>query len=998
MRAKGIWYWLAFVISILFLTIAQMFLSAPAVRSQQPAVAEGAPGAVVTLPTPASVEEPDAASPGDRLPRSELSSQVGSRPDAVAAGPSLSASGDVIEVFDNVWAYSTLGMVYDPGRDSVWYAHESQSSSHNPTVYQVDYTSHTVLWSYALSSVNSGWPWQIDNRDGAGYDFVEDTYFLPDYNGDLSYADDNIVEVDVNGVILNAWEMDDEVGSNDSSDGSEIDNVIDIAVVPGSPTRYFVTAAYDGATVYEIELVKTGTWWTPNSWHTIATYSLPVLGDNLGIDWDAEHEVLFHSDWDSTTILITDLSMNPVTAVDATFDCPGAGGYNSGVTYIEGSDPAEVWVTDFSSDETTRCETPFVPVPLTPAWEKWVDDLAWTPGLTVTVETSDTIKVTDVITAVEALVLTELWDPAHINLLDVQVSPPVGTVVESPGSLEVAVPAGPPEVVTIDKWFHVEPCDWTETVLQESLEVDGGPAFDQRSVTINKLAPELHVSSTYDPEVYGGGIISFTLEYGNSGGYENDVWVAATFPISAPFIFSDPLPDELAPGGTSARWDLGDLAQGAAGEIDVYALITETVPASNTIGIWAGIFDHLDVVQDEVGLDFHVNEAPMPVTWEKLLNDVPWEPDISVTLETSQTLVVEELLTPEDGNPSGFTLVETWDPAHLELLSGWVVDPPQYGPYAGSLVPGLWFLEVPPGLYFGPVSISKEFHVQPCNWGETVLWEELQAGTAVRHRPVVVGKLQPNLWIDSFFDVTVYSREEAEFELSYGNAGGFETQAWIRNDFPPEAPFVRSDPSPAEVGPDGSWVVWDLGQLAMGDEGSIDVTVEIVPGLPPSSTIEIWDGIFDHDEVLEDETVISFHVPPPTWQKWVDDVPWTPDLGIAVQMSDTITVVDVISTRSAMAIVEHWNPQHLSLEEYTLDPLLGSVEWDPGFFAWRFPTGAPGTITLTKVFHVDCGAWDYSVLREELWVEGVEWERRLLYVDNTQDICSYLPLTLRRYR
>ena len=90
--------------------------------------------------------------------------------------------------------------------------------------------------------------------------------------------------------------MDDEVGSNDSADGSEIDNIIDIAVVPGTPTRYFATAAYDDNIVYEIVLTRTGTLWTPNSWHTVATYTLPLeFGDNLGIDYDAEHEVLFHS-------------------------------------------------------------------------------------------------------------------------------------------------------------------------------------------------------------------------------------------------------------------------------------------------------------------------------------------------------------------------------------------------------------------------------------------------------------------------------------------------------------------------------------------------------------------------------------------------------------------------------------------------------------------------------------------------------------------------------
>ena len=110
-------------------------------------------------------------------------------------GRAPTAVGDVIEVFTNTWSYSTIGLVYDPGRDYVRYAHESQSSTSNPTVYDVETITnptHTVVYSFALSTMNSSWPWQLDNRTGAGYDFVADTYFLPDYNGDLSYADDNI--------------------------------------------------------------------------------------------------------------------------------------------------------------------------------------------------------------------------------------------------------------------------------------------------------------------------------------------------------------------------------------------------------------------------------------------------------------------------------------------------------------------------------------------------------------------------------------------------------------------------------------------------------------------------------------------------------------------------------------------------------------------------------------------------------------------------------------
>lgn len=125
-----------------------------------------------------------AASPSERLEpgisaeqpifRAELSPTVtvaitattlsqSSRGEVPPPQPSLSAAatGDVLEVFTNTWSYSTIGLVYDPDHNLVRYAHESQSSSHRPTVYDVEPVAYTVPLSFALSAQNSGWPWQI---------------------------------------------------------------------------------------------------------------------------------------------------------------------------------------------------------------------------------------------------------------------------------------------------------------------------------------------------------------------------------------------------------------------------------------------------------------------------------------------------------------------------------------------------------------------------------------------------------------------------------------------------------------------------------------------------------------------------------------------------------------------------------------------------------------------------------------------------------------------
>jgi hypothetical protein len=913
----------------------------------------------------------------------------------------VAASG-VLEVFTNTWSYSTIGLVYDPDRGLVRYAHESQSSSHNSTIYDVDPVAHTVLFSAALSTQNSGWPWQLDNRTGAGYDFFAGTYFLPDYNGDLSYADDNIVEVDVDGTILNAWEMDDEVGSNDSSDGSEIDSIIDIAVVPGNPNRYFATASYDGAVVYEIVLARTGTWWTPNSWATVMTYTGAIadtFAENLGIDYDAQNEVLYHSGWHTTTILVTDLNMNPVTALPSTFDCPGAGGYNSGVTFVEGSDPPEIWVTDFSSDQTTRCEA-VGEEPPGAEWAKWVDGQPWDPDLVVTGQTSDTVVVSDVITAFEPFTLTEHWDPTQLSLVSWDTVPPVGEVITGVGSLSVVGPAGPPEVVTVTKWFHVQPCDWMSTTLEEGLAIDGEPPFPIRPVTIFKQAPDLWITSDYDNQVAAGTVASFTLRYGNTGGYENDVTIRNEFPIEAPIIHAEPIPDRVWMGGQRAEWDVGDLAMGDEGRIDVYVFVDETVPDGSTITIWDGILDHLEAAQDDTLIELQASAEAFPLDWKKTLhsddNPALWRPGISVTVQTSQTLMVNEVITP-DGDLSGFSLIEEWNPEELTLLGGWSVEPITY-PYTFTTpAPGTWILTVPPGPDSGPIRIVKEFHAEPCNWTETVLWETLLVGSgAIRNRPFVVNKQPPDLWIDSTFDERVYGREEAKFVLHFGNDGGFENAFSIRSIFPAEAVFLGSQPPPTGGEEGASTVEWEFPDgIAAGEEGAITVTVAIAEGVPPSTTIGIWDGIFNHVDELADETATMYHVAPPQWKKLVNDRAWTPELEVTVQVFDTFSVTDVISTRSAVAMVEHWDPDRLSLQAYSREPDAGIVLQDPGFLSWEFPGGAPGTITLTKWFDVEPAPETYSVLWEELWVEDVQWERRPVHIDKVEGRL-YLPLMVRR--
>lgn len=300
----------------------------------------------------------------------------------IAAPANLRAApGDIIEQFGNDWARSTLGMAYDPVRNIMRYAHESQSSGHNPTIFDVSPVApHAVLNSIAISTQNPGWPWQVDNRDGAAYDPDTGTYFLPDYNGDLSHLDDNIVEIDAAGNLVAYWETDDETGGSGCDcdpntvilpDGvlyediqdTLINQIIDIAVDPDAPRHYYVTAAYDGNYIYRIDLSDTSGGSSEKSVCRVTEVVLPgeledIMGDILGIAWDARNSGFWVTDWKSDNIAFLDRDFKLVTRME--LNTPA--GYSSGIAPVCGNEPpCEIWVTDFSSNVTTVVESPLPP-------------------------------------------------------------------------------------------------------------------------------------------------------------------------------------------------------------------------------------------------------------------------------------------------------------------------------------------------------------------------------------------------------------------------------------------------------------------------------------------------------------------------------------------------------------------------------------------------------------------------------------------------------------
>jgi PKD repeat protein len=225
----------------------------------------------------------------------------------------------------------------------------------------------------------------------------------------------------------------------------------------------------------------------------------------------------------------------------------------------------------------------------------------------------------------------EIWDPAHLQLLDWAATG--GSVITGTGHLTWTGQILEPMTVTLTKWFHVEPCTWTQTLLQEELWLDE-ELLAERPVLINKLPPDLWIDSAYDPMVCPGTLAEFMLGYGNLGGYENMVTVRNEFPPEAPFASSDPPPDDVDPAGLWAEWWVGDLPQDAEGYITVTVAITDTALPGDLPAIYDWIIDHVGQPADMTAITFTVGVPDIavdpPMLWTELCPDETTTMDVSV--------------------------------------------------------------------------------------------------------------------------------------------------------------------------------------------------------------------------------------------------------------------------------------------------------------------------------------------------------------------------------
>lgn len=169
-------------------------------------------------------------------------------------------------------------------------------------------------------------------------------------------------------------------------------------------------------------------------------------------------------------------------------------------------------------------DTPYqavaVPVSLNvidkPDWVKTIDGETWQPGQSITLASRSTFTVVDTVDLSEEFLLTDTWNPAHLELLSFEVSR--GEAALGAGELFWQVEAG--EAALLTRVFRVLPGPWDEELLESTLSAATPPAIS-RPVTIIQDKHTLSVSVsgsgwiTVEPDLdgyYTGQVVTLTAE------------------------------------------------------------------------------------------------------------------------------------------------------------------------------------------------------------------------------------------------------------------------------------------------------------------------------------------------------------------------------------------------------------------------------------------------------------------------------------------------------
>lgn len=498
------------------------------------------------------------------------------------------------------------------------------------------------------------------------------------------------------------------------------------------------------------------------------------------------------------------------------------------------NNPAHAWLAAMLA-----AALPALPSLAQVQWTTSVNSQPWVQGMTVAVETCDTLQIVDTFTnnggATVALDLHQAFVASEVSYLGHSATG--GTVSQPAGQVLWAVSLAAGQSASLTVWYHADQCNWPTSTIQR-LWVGPG---QHRDVTLDKWLHDLWIGSGYDPLVFSGQPASFQITSGNGGGYENNVEVWCGFAPEAAFAGASPPADWVDPTGLNASWTIGDLANGDSASIDITLEVDAGLPPGTPVTSGCTVRDHTGAIAAETT----INQVTGTTTlWSTRVDSQPWYPDFTSIHETGDTFELVEELYNRSGASTEAVLSQSFAPSQLSPVDVTV----SHG--IVTQYPGLneWAVPIAVGQ---TVTMTAIYVVEQCTWTQSEIVSTLaESGEA---RATLILKTPADLWIASFYEPLVVPGHSAFIGLEFGNLGGYENNVTVWCSFPDEAPFGGSEPPPDFVDPGGASARWDVGDLASGAAGGIGLTVDIQEGLPPDTPIELACSIHDHvgDPVAE---------------------------------------------------------------------------------------------------------------------------------------------------
>jgi uncharacterized repeat protein (TIGR01451 family) len=477
------------------------------------------------------------------------------------------------------------------------------------------------------------------------------------------------------------------------------------------------------------------------------------------------------------------------------------------------------------------------------------------------------------------------------------------------------------ETVTITIVVEVDVGTPDQTVLHNSVTLDysddnGNPLPQESdSADVTVTAPVLHIVKTADVGVADpGDTIVYTIDYWNSGtGWASLVEIVDTIPADTTFVSSTPSPTSSS--GDEYTWTIGDVGPGASGAIEVTVTVDVGTPDETLLHNIATL-DYADANNNYyTQLDDYADvvvTAPI-MTMTKTADVSTANPGdliyYTITYENSGT-----------GWASLVTIVDT-----LPDYVTYEVSLPPYDSVSGNEY--TWNIgDVAPG---DTGTVKIRVHVDPGTPDKTLLHN-----TATLDYADANGNYYTQL--DDYADVIVTapvmslskSADVAEadpgdliyYTITYENSGtGWASLVTVVDTLPDYVTYEVSLPPYDSVS--GNEYTWNIGDLAPGATGTVQIRVHVNPGTPDRTvlrndvTLDYSDVNGNHIEQLDDSADVTVTAPVMTLTKEAGQV----------------TVWDYVLANFTIRIAgEKWHDVRLVLYNNGVGTEVASVTRFPG--------------------------------------------------------------------